>query len=348
MKQLVILFFLAMFTGLTSCNSGTIGTRATGMAYEVIVVMNRAALESNAGEAIKQELTVPVPYLPQDEASMRTTYCTPDQFDGMFKIVRNILIVNINRDLYTKVSLIPEKDKWAKGQMVIQLNAPDAASVETYLAENKRKVVNIFTTEEMKRTAAFLTESYSTTVLEKVKTKFGIALYAPSEIKSVKEGDNCLWFSNDAASGRMDLLIYTFPFTNKNTFTLDYLVEMRDSVARKMIPGSFEGSYMSTEKRVVDYFASKLHDKYCGVVRGLWRMEGGDMMGGPFVSYARVDEANKRVIVTEGFVYEPNKEKKSYIRRLEAALQTCLFPDELHGEAVILSKAKAETAGVPE
>ena len=53
------------------------------------------------------------------------------------------------------------------------------------------------------------------------------------------------------------------------------------------------------------------------------------MMGGPFVSYARVDEPNKRVIVTEGFVYEPRKEKRNYIRRVEAALMTTQFPHEM-------------------
>jgi hypothetical protein len=164
--------------------------------------------------------------------------------------------------------------------------------------------------------------------MEKVKSKFDIMLYAPAEISSFKDSADCLWFSNDAAVGRMDLLIYSFPYTDPNTFTLEYLMAKRDSMAKQMIPGAFPGSYMSTEKRVVDYFASSLHGKYCGILRGLWRMEGGDMMGGPFVSYARVDEKNRRVIVTEGFVYEPGKEKKSYIRRLEAALQTTRFPDE--------------------
>jgi len=34
------------------------------------------------------------------------------------------------------------------------------------------------------------------------------------------------------------------------------------------------------------------------------------------------------VIVTEGFVYEPNEDKRKYIRSLEAALRTTLLPDE--------------------
>lgn len=335
MKPLVFISLLSVMMGLSSCDKRGSGasslTRATGGAYEVIVVMDKADWESGSGSVLREELTSNIPYLLQEESSMRYTYVRPDLFSGMFKYVRNILIVNIDKAIYTKVSLLNEPDKWAKGQYVLYLNAPDVASLETFLTENQRVIVNYFTKVEMKRTADFLRETYSPTVMNYVKDKFGIVLYAPSDIKSYKVGDDCLWFSNDAATGRMDLLVYSFPYTDKNTFTLDYLVAKRDSFAKAMIPGSdaFPNSYMATEKRVVDYEASTLNGKYCGILRGWWRMEGGDMMGGPFVSYARVDEPNRRVIVTEGFVYEPRKDKRNYIRRIEAALQTTRFPDEI-------------------
>ncbi|MDR1223421.1 MAG: DUF4837 family protein [Tannerella sp.] len=329
MKSIIFITLLSLIVGLSACGrSGSSTSRATGIAYEVIVVMDKAAWDGTTGSAVKEELTSPVPFLPQAESSMRITYVRPDQFDGLLKYVRNILIVNIDRNLYTKASALKESDKWTNGQLVIYLNAPDGQTVETFLTENPHLLVDYYTKEEMKRTRDFLSKTYSHVVMEKVKEKFGITLNAPSEIKSSKDSMDCLWLSNDAAHGRMDLLVYSFPFVDRNTFTLDYLVAQRDSITKRMIPGAFAGSYMSTEKRVVDYSATTLHGKYCGVLRGLWRMEGGDMMGGPFVSYARVDEENKRVIVTEGFVFEPQKEKKNYIRRLEAALQTTRFPDE--------------------
>jgi len=301
--------------------------RATGAAYEIIVVMNKDAWNEDVGTAVKDELSSPLPYLLKAEASMKYQHLRPEQFKGMFKYVRNILIVNVDNTMYTKVSLLKEYDKWAQGQLVTYLNAPDNLSVETYLAENPRILVNLYTKEEMSRTADFLRDKHSTFVMEKVMEKFGIALYAPTDIQTLKEGNDCLWFSNNAATGRMDLFIYSFPYVDPNTFTLNYLVAKRDSFAKTLIPGSFEGSYMATEKRVVDYEASTLNGKYCGILRGLWRTEG-DMMGGPFVSYARVDEPNRRVIVTEGFVFEPRKEKRNYIRRLEASLQTTRFPNE--------------------
>ena len=328
MKQIIFISLLSILLGLSSCNSSTTTSRASGSLYEMVVVMDKVIWDSSTGEMVKEELTAPVPYLPENESSMKITYARPDQFDSFLRYIRNILIVKIDKNQYTKASLLKSYDNWAQGQAILYLNAPDVSTLEAYLIENKGVIVNHFTKEEMRRGREFLSKSYSAFVMDKVKSKFGITINVPEDINAFKDGEDCLWFSNDAATGRMDLLIYSFPYKDKSNFSLEYLVAKRDSVAKIMIPGSFEGTYMSTEKRVVDYFPSTMNGKYCGILRGLWRMEGGDMMGGPFVSYARVDEQNQRVIVTEGFVYEPRKEKKNYIRRLEAALQTTRFPDE--------------------
>ena len=100
---------------------------------------------------------------------------------------------------------------------------------------------------------------------------------------------------------------------------------MRDSVLRQHVPGSFLGSYMQTERRFgLSYRPIQCQDDYCGLLRGLWRVEG-DMMGGPFVSLARLDPSRRRMIVVEGFVYAPESKKANLIRRMEAALYTLRF-----------------------
>jgi len=331
MKPLLFLCLFTIVSGFSSCNSKGTPTfpRASGPPYEVIVVMETSAWDSKAGTAVREELTSPVPYLLQTESSMTYTYIRPDQFKGILKNVRNILIVTIDDTKYTKASLFREDNKWARGQIVLYITAPDTLSVENFLVENQRRLVNYYNKEELRRMAENQRQSYSTVVFEKVKDMFGIELYAPVEIKMSNVGSNCLWFSNNSRNGRMDLLVYSFPYTDPNTFTLEYLVAKRDSITKLMVPGSHPGSYMTTEHRVVDYEPSTLNGKFCGVLRGLWRMQG-DMMGGPFVSFARVDEPNRRVIVTEGFVYEPKRDKRNYIRRMEATLYTTRFPDELN------------------
>jgi len=344
MKRMIFFTAISFLTILTACNTGSSVTKATGVKYEVVLVMDDADYNSSVGKSIMEELTAPIPYLTQAESSMKVQYVRSDLFGGMFKYVRNILIVNINNKQYTKVSLIPSNDEWARGQAILYLNAPEAGMIEDFLAANPRAIVDYFSKAESARWAVDLKNSHSALVTEKVKEKFGFTIYAQSDIKKWKEDDNCLWFSNDAVIGRSDLLIYSFPYRDKNTFTLEYLVAKRDSITKMMIPGSFEGSYMSTEKRVVDYSATTLNGKYCGVLRGWWRMEGGDIMGGPFVSYARVDEENQRVIVTEGFVYEPDSDRKKgfYMRQLEAALQSTRFPYEENVQTVTVEKTAEE------
>jgi hypothetical protein len=92
---------------------------------------------------------------------------------------------------------------------------------------------------------------------------------------------------------------------------------------RVNIPGGHEGQWMETDARTLSY--NQRTDPESGVlqmvVRGLWDMKG-DAMGGPFVSYIQLDTLNERLLVSEGFVFAPNKKKRALIRELEAALQS--------------------------
>lgn len=330
--QVLSTVLLALILGLCSCGSGSIQTQATGLAYEVVVVMDSNVWNAEAGEMVKADLNAPVHGLPQAEASMKITYAEPSVFSGLLEYVRNILIVKIDPSAYTKTSLSFENDRWAHNQVVLSLRAPHQDSITSYLKANPEILSRFFENVEKGRAIEQLKETYSPLVMEKLKAQFGVELNAPSNFNFYKEATDFFWSSNNANTGRMDLVVYTFPYQDENTFTAEYLVAKRDSVMKVNMPGSFPGSYMQTEHRAgIDYQAITLNGKYCGVMRGLWRVEG-DMMGGPFVSLARLDEKDNRVIVAEGFVYAPETEKRNYIRRIEAALYTLRLPDEIGNE----------------
>lgn len=50
---LISMLLLLVLTG--SCNSGSVMTNSTGLAYEVVVVMNHNDWKGEAGEAVKAE-----------------------------------------------------------------------------------------------------------------------------------------------------------------------------------------------------------------------------------------------------------------------------------------------------
>lgn len=327
MRILGMSLWICLIT-LCACNSGSVMTQATGFAYEVVVVMDQASWQAEAGQAVKADLTAPVAGLPQSEPSLKVTYVQPKDFSGLLKYVRNILLVTIDPTVYTKTSLAYENNRWAQNQVVVTLRTPDEASLLAYLEERGELLSDFFVKVEMRRAISQLKESYSSLVMEKLQKDFNLLLNAPSTFTYYKDTTDFFWSSNNANTGRMDLVVYTFPYTDPNTFTEEYLVNKRDSVMKANLPGSFPGSYVQTERRAgVDYRAITLRGKYCGVMRGLWRVQG-DMMGGPFVSHTRLDEQNNRVVVVEGFVYAPETEKRNFIRRIEAALYTLRLPDE--------------------
>jgi hypothetical protein len=63
------------------------------------------------------------------------------------------------------------------------------------------------------------------------------------------------------------------------------------------------------------------HGKYAIEMRGLWRTNN-LTMGGPFLSYALVDEKTGMLYYIEGFTYAPGKEQREIMRELEVILNT--------------------------
>jgi hypothetical protein len=309
-------------------------SNATGMPYEIAVSMEKSAWDGEAGEAVRADLETEVPGLPQSEPSFRIMFAAPQDFGALLAYVRNVLIVNVDDKMYTAVNLVYENNRWANGQVVLTLNAPDAKSAAEYLTLHKNSISKFFTKIELHRTAASFEKDFGIGVRDSLKKKFDILLNVPSDITSIREKKDFFWASNDAKTGRMDMIVYTFPYRDENTFTGEYLIAKRDSVLKINLPGAFPDSYMATETLAcVDYTPITVRGKYCGVLRGLWKMVG-DKMGGPFVSHIRLDEANNRVVVAEGFVYAPETTKRNYIRRLEAALYTLRLPGEFEQPVV--------------
>ena len=229
--RVLFMAFLALILGLSSCGSGSVQTQATGFAYEVVVVMDSNVWKAEAGEMIKADLAAPVRGLPQAEAAMKITYSEPSVFNGLLEYVRNILIVKIDPAVYTKTSLSYENDRWARNQVVLSLRTPHQDSIVSYLKANpdvlcrffenveKRRAVeqlNFFENVEKRRAVEQLKESYSSLVMEKLKAQFGVELNAPSNFNFYKEAQDFFWSSNNANTGRMDLVVYTFPYQDEN------------------------------------------------------------------------------------------------------------------------------------
>lgn len=300
---------------------------ASGLPYEMLVVMDDEQWERPLGRAVFNVLDTDVPGLPQSERSFRITRVAPSGMSSnMFRIMRNILKVDI-QNIYTQPKLKFARDVYAYPQMVMTLQAPDEASLAKYVEDNAQSIIDFFTRAEMNREINNLREEHNPEVSRLAKEIIGVDVWVPWELNKFKKGKDFLWASTNTGKKDMSIVLYSYPYTDENTFTLEYFLDKRDSVMKANIPGGPEGSYMATQRDFVYVEDATVHGKYAQVARGLWRVKG-DRMGGPFVSHSRVDEVNGRVVVAEAFIYAPESLKRDLMRRMEAALYTLQLPQQ--------------------
>ncbi len=322
---IAILIVVACDNGGKTNNRRTYSNKTTSSApYELLVVANKEWLKTPPGMTLTDVVTSEIPGLPQVEPSFRMTAINPASFNNTFKVYANIITAEVNKK-YTTPELKIVRDIYARPQIIMTIYAPDNASFVKLINDNKENILAVFTDAELAREREYLKRVHSGKVLAQAKKQFGCTIYAPKDISAIKTGKDFFWASSDGRDNKLNVCIYSYPYTSTETFTLEYFLQKRDSFMMENIRGAHENQYMSTDHRAVMSRNMEFDGRFVQEVRGLWQMEN-DMMGGPFVSYAQVDTVNNRVIVTEGFVYAPEKNKREFIREMEAAVQTLVLP----------------------
>lgn len=334
MKQIHLIsayLLLSILLGLSSCSSSVAGglVGATGRPGEVMLVMDNEYFNGSVGDQIVQLLEAPAPALPQDEPMLRLSHVETDAFESFLRLVRNVVIVKIDASQFTEARMKYSYNDWARGQMVVRLNAPSSEALARFLVKNGASFLNLILRHELYRYADLLKGSYSERASHLTDSLFNYKITVPRAIIHSKVGKDFLWMSNGQMRKRQDILVYSYPYQSVKDLELPRMIEVRDSVLKANIVGEFEGSYpitakLPTEYRTVKFAGGPLRSQ----MRGLWEMHGGAMMGGPFVSQSFYDKQSGKVLVVEGFVYNPNNDKLNLIRTMEASLYTFQAKDK--------------------
>lgn len=301
--------------------------KASGNPYELLVVMGNAQWERPVGNALFEVLDTDLPGVAQGERQFRISRIDPKSYDKKYKIFRNILLTDIQAGVYSSTKIKFVRDLYSRGQIIVTLQSPSESELAEFLGSHGDEVLALFNKSEINRQVQFLQGKHNPLVSEHVSKTFGCDVWVPVELNKYKYGENFFWCGTNTGSKDRNIVIYTYPYTDAETFTLDYYVHKRDSVMKANIPGGPEGSYMMTQDGLCNVEDITVKGEYAQQARGLWRVEG-DHMGGPFVAHSRVDVPNRRVVVIEGFVYAPESLKRNLIRSMEATLYTLRLPNE--------------------
>lgn len=300
-------------------------------------------------DLVEAVMAADMPCMPQVEPYFRTTNVSSAQFDDMFKPTRNILIVDINPQKYTQIKAKVSNDYWSTPQALCRIQSPTTEEFVAYWLENGEEIRDWFVDQEIKRQMKFYrasTNKEARAILQKQgydmlipedymlimdTTLEGASTYSLRKPIVIEPETRVVWCCNNKGSMRRDIVVYSYPYTDENTFTLDYLNAKRDAVLSRIVTASVEGSYMGTEYKVFPPQMRDItvqEDEYASEVRGLWKILNGEAMGGPYVSHTRLDQVNGRVVTAETFLYAAGQRKRTALRQAEAILYTLQLPQD--------------------
>lgn len=327
MKKMRILFAFTVLTlVMSSCNNFSTGwMSASSASNEVLVIIDKDEWQEPHGRALFDVLNSPMLGMPQQEANFKILQIDPKHFTSTFKMARNIILVDVSSD-YTDTKMSSENNKYASGQVVLTFRAHDKEALINYLQENQQQIVDYLVKKELERTAKWLKKE-SATPKTRIRNSFGFEIDYPKGLANITEDDNFFWATNNSAESRQDVVIYSLPYTSEKMFLGDSLVAIRNRVLGKHIKGSLDSQMTTSTYYRPDYRRIEIDGIFRAEIRGLWEMTT-DMMGGPFVSQAFVNENTGRVIFVDVFVYAPEKKKRNLIRNLEASFYTINIPDQ--------------------
>jgi hypothetical protein len=159
-----------------------------------------------------------------------------------------------------------------------------------------------------------------------IQDKYGYSLDIPFGYKLAVENDSFQWFSQLGTDLFRNLLIARKKYLSEDDFKPQSIIDWRNSIGKTHLFGSGEEdtvSYMLTDQKYIPVQSEVVdfNGKYAIELRGLWKLKN-NTRGGPFVSYAFVDEKTNTMFYVEGFLYAPNKIKRHIVRELEAVLYT--------------------------
>lgn len=315
------IFFLFAAVIISSCSSSkSTNPNSTGRASEIIVVCSPGKWSGPVGDTVRGVLKQIMPGLPVEEPEFTLLNIPPDNFGKILNTHRNILIIEMGEE-YTKSRVETLTNVWSHPQRIVKIKAASDTAFINIFARHAEAIRELYNRNERARFSAQNALNRNSAVEKLLSDHFGIDMVISKDFYKAKLTKDFLWLRYETTAMSLGLMIYTYPYKDTAQINPGAVLSTRDRYTRLYIPGPLEGSYMVTDQKNYKPASGTLLFKNMFAVetRGLWRTEG-DFMGGSFINYSIVDAPRQRIVVFDGYVYNPNSPKRDFIRQLESII----------------------------
>lgn len=306
----------------------------SGNPGEVILVATQSQWNGQIGETFQSHFLKPVYGMPQEEPLFNVVRTNHSDFERVFKTFRNVVIIEIDTNRFSKGEISYHKNVWAKGQLVIKLIASSRDETISLLNENADQMIRIIQTKEFNRLYAKYKAHPNESIQNKLISNLNIQMVIPKEsvIANIDSVHAWIRIEREKLKGGYQhqvsqaILVYKYPYTAKQQFLDDNLFAKRDSILKVYIPGPSKGSFMKTEYRYQPPLSNEMdyQGHFAKEIHGLWRMEN-DFMGGPMATYFVLNEDEGMIYCISGYAFAPQFDKREYYREIEAIARSVSF-----------------------
>jgi hypothetical protein len=324
--------------------------KASGKPGDLLIIMDSLQWQGNLGHEVRKIFAAEVPGMPQKEPMFNIISLHPVS-KTLLHQMRNIVYVftldqntpgskflrrkfsaqtieKIKSD--TSFHLSTLKDEFAKGQHVMYLFGATEEDLTQYLERQKQSIIDYFNKMERDRMTKDLIKQRNPSQFLAKELKFDMVI--PMTYKLADRSKDFVWFRQIGSNSDKDIFVSWKPYVSEYQLLPDSLIAWRDEVLKAHVFEDPERpeSYLITEQEDSKVQARHLsfNKNFSIELRGLWRTYN-RTMGGPFLSYALVDQSRGLLYYIEGFAYNPGRDKREMIRELETLLWTFKTSDQL-------------------
>ena len=349
--QFGAIILISCIIGCSNNQDGPLANKslAMGRINTLVVLAEKELWEGEIGDTLDYYFASAYPVLPAPEPFFDLKYFSAEEMNAepFRREFRNILVVADVSDTTASVTKLLRKDlgpekfnraltdpdfntlvglnKWARGQVIIYLFGNGKEALDRAIKDHFPSIAKRVNKNDEAALAASIYGSMQDNqkLAQVISDSFGIKLRVPSLYVKAIEEENFLWIRADQKDVNQSLVFRKFKYTDKSQLTKASLIKMRNEYGRKYITTASEGAYMVTndvDLPVYEYI-QPINDIYAVEIRGIWETEN-DFMGGPFISYALLNEKKGEIIFIDAFVFAPGKDKRDYMQQLDYVVKT--------------------------
>ena len=320
------IFAIVLFTACKT-KPKEVHPRATGAIDEVLVVCGDTLWNAGVNEGVRKALDKEFPMLFPEESVFSFVRVKGRGVTELLKRSRNLLMIRkANRNSFESV-----QNKYAQPQDMFVITGKTIADIDAILSEFKDSIVHSYYQSDLVYLQSQIKRANQS---DDVGLKeMGVYLEVPDDYMHVVNARAFQWFRKNILKGSSyNVIVYESPWDAHRRIDANTMVKLRDSCVSRFVEGD-AGSRMITEDRAglhPEVKTVRWGKRSLAQMRGLWKMDKA-FFGGPFLSYWCADEAHKRLVTVEGFLFAPNEEKRNMMIQLEAILKTFHLESQTEG-----------------